>query len=132
MAYAKVGLTPDGGAVRALLQRLPPALVFELLADASPISAERLHSLGCVNRLSPPGEAAAVALQWAERLANGPRTVQARLKKAVNDAPQTSLSQALDQERDHFVQSLHEADAREGIEAFLAKRQARFGGTIPS
>jgi enoyl-CoA hydratase/carnithine racemase len=127
MSYARVGLTPDGGAIRQLASRLPATLAFEILADAAPISAERLFALGVVNRLVDPGASALQAREWAERLARGPRQVLQRLKIGIEHMPGMPLDQALDAERDNFVRSLHEPDAGIGIEAFLAKRPPLFG-----
>jgi enoyl-CoA hydratase/carnithine racemase len=126
MSYAKVGLSPDGGATRALAMALPRASAFEILACATPISAARLAELGVVNRLSEPGQAIAQTLAWAQQLADGPKGVYARLKTGLQTMAAMSLEQALDLERNGFVASLFEPDAKEGIEAFLQKRPARF------
>ncbi|MVO97922.1 enoyl-CoA hydratase-related protein, partial [Rhizobium leguminosarum] len=57
MAYAGVGLSPDGGATWSLARALPRQLAAELLLCGERIGAERLHALGVVNRLARPGEA---------------------------------------------------------------------------
>ncbi len=129
MAYVKVGLSPDGGATQWLGTRLPYPLAYELLATGAPVDAPRLHALGVVNRLAPRGQAVAAAMQLAAQLADGPPRVLARIKRMLDAAAPERLARQLDHERDAFLESLYEADAGEGIQAFLDKRPPRFGGS---
>ncbi|HZV93841.1 MAG TPA: enoyl-CoA hydratase-related protein, partial [Caldimonas sp.] len=57
MSYAKIGLTPDGGATWGLAASLPRALALEMLWLARPVSAETLHAHGLVNEIAPSGRA---------------------------------------------------------------------------
>lgn len=122
MSYARVGLTPDVGGSWFLARALPRALAAEILFEAKPVAAERLHTLGVVNRLAAPGAALADALAWAESLAALSPNALTRIKTLLDDASAQSLSAHLATERDHFVASLHHPDALEGITAFLEKR----------
>lgn len=126
MSYVRIGLSPDGGASDVLAQSLPPQLALELLLDGDTCSAQRLHALGLVNRVTPPGEAVATALAWAARLADGPRQAQQRIKQLVRAARGRSHRAQLDAERDAFVASLYGQECSEGIDAFLNKRKPRF------
>lgn len=127
MAYTKVGLTPDGGATLALLERMPYPLAYELLATAAPIGAARLHALGVVNRVVAPGGAREEALAWAAKLADGPRAALGRVKTLLHRRDAAVRDAQLDAERDSFVDSLFGPEAGEGIDAFLDKRAPRFG-----
>jgi enoyl-CoA hydratase/carnithine racemase len=62
MAYSNVALSPDGGASWSLAHALPRQLATELLMCGDRFTAERLHALGLVNRLSRPGQ-----MRWAQR-----------------------------------------------------------------
>jgi enoyl-CoA hydratase/carnithine racemase len=128
MAYAKVGLSPDGGATWSLPRRLPPALAFEAAALAQPLTAAQLAQHGAVNRVVAPGRALETAMELAHQLAAGPRNAIARIKQLLESAPQRSLSEHLKAERELFLRTLLEPDAKEGMTAFLDKRAARFGG----
>lgn len=122
MAYVNVGLTPDGGGSWFLNQALPRQLATEMLIDGKPISAERLHQLGLVNRVVPDDSALDVALEWAEQLASrSPHAVQ-RIKELVRMATVNTLAEHFESEKHSFVESLHHRDALEGINAFLGKR----------
>ena len=126
MAYVKIGLSPDGGASAFLARALPAQLTMELLLDGAPIGADRLHQLGVVNKIVPPGLAQAQALDWAERLANGPQAAHARIKKLVQRAYETDTATQLLLERDGMVAGVHHPEACEGIAAFLEKRKPNF------
>ena len=50
----------------------------------------------------------------------------ASVKELVADAPQRSLVDQLEAERDHFLANLFDADGAEGLQAFVDKRAPRF------
>lgn len=126
MAYAGIGLSPDGGASWSLAQALPRQLAAELLLCGERIGAERLHALGVVNRLARPQEALACALALAETLnARAPNAV-AGTKELLSEAPLHTLARQLEKERDQFVRNLQHPNAGEGIAAFLDKRTPRY------
>lgn len=126
MAYVKVGLTPDGGGSWFLAQALPRQLATEILIEGKPVLSPRLHELGVVNRVTPDGGALDAALAWADELAAlSPNAVE-RIKSLLREAPGKSLAQHAEAEKRHFVESLHHADALEGIGAFLDKRKPHY------
>jgi enoyl-CoA hydratase/carnithine racemase len=126
MAYARVGLTPDGGGSWFLSRSLPRALASEILLEGKPIEAARLHQAGLVNRVVPAGSALDHALAWAADLSQISPSVIARMKGLIDQAADQSLSQHLISERDSFVDALYHRDGLEGISAFLEKRPARY------
>jgi enoyl-CoA hydratase/carnithine racemase len=126
MAYIKVGLNVDGGGSALLTRGLPTQLTSEILFEGGVIGAERLHQLGLVNRVVEPGAADAAALEWAERLAHGPRQALARTKRLIEAARTNALSAQLDLEGALIVEATHGAEAAEGITAFLEKRPPDF------
>ena len=67
-AYARVGLSPDGGTSWHLARALPRALAAEMLMCGDLVEAERLHALGLVNRLADTGQALQAALDLADTL----------------------------------------------------------------
>lgn len=126
MSYAKVGLTPDGGASWFLSQMLPRQLVSEILLEGKPIPATRLHELGLINRIVADGSALASALQWADELAALSSNAVVRIKSLSRNAVDHPLSEHFDIEKRHFVESLNHRDALEGIHAFLDKRTPHY------
>lgn len=126
MPYARIGLTPDGGASWFLARALPRQLASEILIEGKPILASRLHGLGIVNRLVPDGSALDQALAWADELAGLSPYVVERIKSLMRDAHDNTFAQHLAVEKQHFIESLHHRDAPEGINAFLEKRKPRY------
>jgi enoyl-CoA hydratase/carnithine racemase len=129
MSYARVGLSPDGGAIAALAAALAPQRAFAALALAEPLAAPALQQAGIVHQVCEPGQTLAQARELCDRLANGPTAVYGRIKRLLDGAAGRGLPEHLALERDAFVESLFGHDGGEGIEAFLGKRPARFQGT---
>lgn len=128
MAYVRVGLSPDGGGTWTLPRLLSHQVAMEMLLEGGSLPAARLHALGVVNALVPAGQALAAARERAARLADGPLSTIARIKRLARDGQVASLDDHLDAERDSFVESLHAPEAGEGIAAFLGKRPPRWHG----
>ncbi len=126
MSYARIGLSPDGGASWSLARALPRQLAAEWLMCGDKLQAERLHALGLVNRLAEPGRALHEALSLAATLNERAPNALASIKELLNDAHQQPLDAQLAAERDHFVRNLQHANAGEGIAAFLEKRAPRY------
>ncbi|WP_256716674.1 enoyl-CoA hydratase-related protein, partial [Pseudomonas aeruginosa] len=108
-----------------LARALPPQAALELLLDGEPCTAQRLHGWGVVNKVVPSGEACAVAIEWAQRLARGPFEAQARTKQLVHAARGRSRREQLDAERESSVASLYGDESAERIKAFLSPRKKR-------
>lgn len=123
MAYSSIGLSADGGGSWSLAQALPRQLASELLMLGERIGAERLQELGIVNRVVDSGNALEQALQLAERINVRAPNAMSSVKELLNDANTHNLNAHLAQERDHFVNNLHHANAGIGIRAFLNKEK---------
>jgi enoyl-CoA hydratase/carnithine racemase len=126
MAYVKVGLSPDGGATAFMAEFVSRQLLTELCLSGERISAERLHSLGPVNRLTDSGGALSKALALAQRLAQGPQRANARIKTLCRSAHHADLHTQMELEAALMVESQGDAEAAEGIGAFLGKRAPDF------
>jgi enoyl-CoA hydratase/carnithine racemase len=126
MSYSTVALSPDGGGSWALARALPRALASELLMTGERIGSRRLHDFGLVNRVTAPGEALAQALELAASLNARAPNALASIKELINDAAGSTLNEQLASEQKHFVRNLHDANAGEGIDAFLTKRSPQY------
>jgi enoyl-CoA hydratase len=125
---AKRSLVAAGGALRRLPRRLPFGVAVELVLTGDPITAERGHELGLVNRLAEPGTALDEALQLADTIgANGPLGLVAA--KTILER-QWSWSDADFWERQAEIADpvMASEDAREGARAFAEKREPRWQG----
>jgi len=125
-SYSNIALSPDGGMSWHLAQFLPRQVITEWMMLGERITAERLHALGVVNRLTDSGQALTDALALAAQLNGRAPNALASAKELLNDGRSNTLSKQLDMERDHFVRNLHHANAGIGIAAFLAKEKPRY------
>jgi enoyl-CoA hydratase/carnithine racemase len=126
MSYAKVGLTPDGGATWGLARALPRPLVLKMIWLGEPVSADVLHLHGLVTTIAPSGRALEETLRIAERLAAMAPNAIAGAKELIDAAANHTLAQQLGAERDEFIDSLFHANGDEGLRAFFDKRAPRF------
>jgi enoyl-CoA hydratase/3-hydroxyacyl-CoA dehydrogenase len=121
----KLGIIPGFGGT----QRLPrlvgenKALEMNLIGDA--ISADEAYEHGLVNRVVADHELFDTALAFARRLAGQAPLAVARIKAV---SARADLDEGLAAEQAGFAEAFRTEDAREGIAAFLGKRQARWQG----
>jgi enoyl-CoA hydratase / 3-hydroxyacyl-CoA dehydrogenase len=121
----KLGIIPGFGGTQRLPRLVGANKALEMNLVGDPILAEEAFELGLVNRVVDDHELLDTALQWARKLA-AQAPLAARQIKRVSG--KSDLDQGIDAEKNAFAQVFASEDAREGIAAFLAKRQARFEG----
>ncbi|MBS0442359.1 MAG: enoyl-CoA hydratase/isomerase family protein [Proteobacteria bacterium] len=126
LSYAKLGLTPDGGATWHLARALPRAAVQQMVWLAEPVGAAQLQAWGVVQAVCSPGQALVEALRWADRLAAMAPNAIAGAKELLNAAASNDLAAQLVAERDQFLLNLFHANGGEGLAAFVAKRAPKF------
>ena len=128
VAYVKVGLAPDGGATHFLSEGLPRQIVTEMCLTGNPVEAGRLHALGVVNEIVPPGEAIGAAQKMAARLAAGAVGAMGVIKAEIAAAPHNDLATQLVLEAKGINAARFGAEAAEGLAAFTEKRKPDFTG----
>ncbi len=117
---AKVGRGTPWAA--PLIHMLPQRIMMELLLTAEPLSAQRLHALGYVNRVVPLSQLLPESIALAERIAaNAPLTVQA-CRSLVYAATEVGRSDALRRGDELFEPVYLSQDAQEGPRAYAEKR----------
>jgi len=126
-AYTRLGTNPDGGTTWTVTRLLGPQRALEWLMLGEPKDARAAEKAGLVNRVVAKDALAGEVDALARRIAAGPATAHANLKRLVEQAPYTSLDRQLDGERDGFVQAAGTRDFREGVLAFLERRHPQFG-----
>ncbi len=125
---AKWGLFPLGGSTVRLPRQIPHAVAMEMLLTGDLIDAARAHELGLVNRVVPQQDVMAVALHYAQTIAeNGPVAVQA-IRRSVQAAAGRPEAEALAVETEIGWPVFQTEDAIEGPRAFAEKRRPEFKG----
>ena len=123
-----IGLIPDGGATFLLPRMIGWGRAMELSMLAERLGAEQAQEWGLVNRLFEDGESLEKgALEVAQRLANGPRSLTL-IRKAYWQTWSNSYEQQLELEAQLQNEAGRSEDFREGVSAFLQKRDAEFKG----
>jgi enoyl-CoA hydratase/carnithine racemase len=84
MSYVQRGLIPDGGGLYFLPRRVGLPKAKELIFSARRVQADEALRIGMCDRVVPPEELIANAVQWGAELGSGNRTALA-LSKAILD-----------------------------------------------
>jgi 2-(1,2-epoxy-1,2-dihydrophenyl)acetyl-CoA isomerase len=127
-AYAKVGYGGDFGTTWLLTHYAGAPKAKELLLLGDVIDAAEAHRLGLINRVCPHDQLEAEAGQWAGRIAAGPLTSFRYMKANVNLASHADFRMLLDREAETHLRCGQTDDHKEGVRAFLEKREPHFTG----
>lgn len=130
LAHSGVGLTPDGGASFLLPRAIGARRTMELLLLNRTLSASEALTWGLVNGIHEDSRVFDETFAIAERLAAGPTEAFGRTKHLVGQAL-AGLESQLALESETVATQADSAEGREGIAAFLGKRQATFGSNRP-
>ncbi|HEV3098021.1 MAG TPA: enoyl-CoA hydratase-related protein [Candidatus Dormibacteraeota bacterium] len=124
----KIGIIPGAGGTQRWTRTAGKVRAMEAVLTGEPVRAVDAERMGLVNRVVPAG----AQLEEAKRLANVIATrppLAVRLgKEAVNQAMEVGLAAGLEFERKLFYLLFASEDKREGMKAFLEKRQGQFTG----
>ncbi|MFT8246690.1 enoyl-CoA hydratase/isomerase family protein [Roseomonas sp. BN140053] len=123
---ARVGATVGG--IAALAARVPHKIAMELMLLGEPISAQRAHEVGFVNRLVPAGTQVETAVALARTMAGHAPLVLGALKQLVRDTLPLSPMERYHRARQVIDPVLSSDDMREGVAAFGEKRPPVFRG----
>ncbi len=129
VAFSRIGLIPDSGLNWILPRIVGYSRAYEMAVTADRIPAERALEWGLVNRVVPADQLPEIAAAWANRLAAGPTLAYGLTKRAMNRAWESTLEEALEYEAHLQEVAGRSHDNREGIAAFIEKRDARFTGS---
>jgi 2-(1,2-epoxy-1,2-dihydrophenyl)acetyl-CoA isomerase len=127
-AYENLGLSPDGGLTFFLARAVGVQRAMGMTLFSKSLPADQALAWGLVQEVFPDAEFAARADALADRLAEGPTLAYARTKELCNRALSQPLEAQLEEERQNIARSGGTHDFREGVQAFLEKRSARFQG----
>jgi len=121
-----LGLIPGGGGTQRLPRRVGWTAAMEILLLGRLLPAQRALELGLINAIAAEGAAREEAAELARRVAALPSRAVRAAKRAARLGLEGGLDDGLDAERLLFLGVAASADAREGAEAFLAKRRPSF------
>lgn len=126
VGFGGIGLAPDS----AVSLMLPTIIGLGRAAQATffnePIGTEQALAWGLLNAVVPAEELEKAAWDWAAKLANGPAYAMGISKRDFNKAVLGNLEDVLDYEAHNQEVASQGPDHKEGLAAFLEKREAKY------
>jgi 2-(1,2-epoxy-1,2-dihydrophenyl)acetyl-CoA isomerase len=127
-AFINIGLVPDMGGTFFVTRLLGPARAFEWMTSGRRLSAQEALDWGLVSEVVPDDALAERAAEWAAQLAAMPTRGIGMSKRLFDSADRASLEEQLEREAELQAAATQTQDFREGVDAFLQKREPRFEG----
>jgi len=125
-AYSSSGLSIDGGGTFTLPRLVGLAKSLEIAAFDQPINSDKAYSLGLVTEVVEDRQSVKRAFQLVSDMKERSRSSFAALKKLITDSFDTSLEVQLEKERELLGWCGDHPNGREGIAAFIEKREPNF------
>jgi enoyl-CoA hydratase len=121
-----LGIIPGFGGTQRLARLVGKGKALELILTGDRITGAEAASIGLVNRAVPGTEVMKTALGLAKKIASFGRPCITATLEAVNEGLAVSLEECFEIEADRFSSLVETEDMREGLTAFLEKRQPKF------
>lgn len=123
-----LGVIPGAGGTQRLTRAVGKALAMEIVLNNRNLTAQEALAHGLVNRVVPVESYLEEALEFAAQIASRAPLAIRLGKEAVNRAFETPLSDGLAEERRAFYMLFASQDQKEGMQAFIEKRDALWQG----
>jgi enoyl-CoA hydratase len=121
-----LGLIPGAGGTQAMPRAIGKAKAMDVILAGRLLSAREAEEFGLVSRVADDGNWLELALEVANRIAERPEVAVRLAREAVLAGLEVGLRAGIDIERRAFAIAFGTADAREGLSAFIEKRQPRW------
>jgi enoyl-CoA hydratase len=123
-----IGVIPGAGGTQRLTRAVGKAIAMEMVLNNRTLTAQEALEHGLVNRVVPVESYLEKALEFAAGFASRAPLAIKLGKEAVNRAFETPLSVGLAEERRAFYFLFASQDQKEGMQAFIEKRDADWQG----
>jgi enoyl-CoA hydratase/carnithine racemase len=123
-----LGLIPGAGGTQRLQRVVGFQNAKELVYSGRQVGAEEAASIGYADKVAPADELLDLALSDAREWATKPTVAIGAAKKALAAGLGHDLDKGMDVEMKQFGRAFASDDAKEGVDAFVDKREADFSG----
>lgn len=127
-AYGSVGLSPDGGMSWLLPRLVGMRRAQEMIIANRRVCAEEAAGIGLITRMVADADLMAAGAEAAQTLAASPTRAVGAARNLLLDSFTGPLEAHLDRETRHIAASGATHDCREGVAAYLARRNPTFTG----
>jgi 2-(1,2-epoxy-1,2-dihydrophenyl)acetyl-CoA isomerase len=127
-AFINIGLVPDAGGAYFLQRLLGTSRAFELMSSGRRLTATEALAWGLVSEVVPTDGLATRAAELASTYAALPTRGVALTKQLFDYAERATLEETLTREAELQTDATQTDDFREGVSAFIEKREPKFGG----
>jgi len=121
-----LGIMPGFGGTQRLPRLVGMAKAMELILTGDMISAEEAKAIGLVNRVVPETEVLKEAHGLAKKISAKSRMAISAAMRAISEESIMRISAGLSLEAEIFGTLCETADMKEGLSAFVEKRQPKF------
>ncbi len=121
-----LGVTPGAGGTQRLTRQVGKSKAMEMCLTGRMMDAEEAERIGLVSRIVPSAELIDEAVGTAQRIAEMSGHVTMAIKESINRAYEVPLTEGVRFERRLFQAGFGSADQKEGMNAFIEKRQPKF------
>lgn len=121
-----LGIIPGFGGTQRLLRLVGQAKAREIILTGDNVTAQEAFRIGLVNKVVPDGEVLKQSLGLAKKIASKGKRAIELIQEAVTEGGKFSLEEGLKLEAKLFGLVCESEDKREGVRAFLEKRQPKF------
>lgn len=120
-AYAKIGVSPDGGSTVGMVGTVGVRRAFQIFLAEDSFSAQQAHDWGLVAKVVPAAELKAETRKFAERLAKNPPAAIGNTKALLYQAATTPTKAQLDAEEEKIIACMNTEDFRVAVKKFTSK-----------
>jgi len=125
-AFSKLGLAPDAGSTYTFVRALGYQKTMEFFLLGAPLTSEQMLEAALVNALSE--DPMKLALDYASTINKLSPLSTEMIKKNIKSSLDSSYNESMEREKQTQRFLGNSADYKEGLDAFLNKREPNFSG----
>lgn len=121
-----IGTMPGAGGSQRIARSCGKSFAMEACLTGNQFTAQEALTRGLVSKVYPTDKLVSEAIKLGERISQQSQIIVQLCKESVNKAFETGLQQGLGFEKKQFYATFATDDRKEGMSAFIEKRQPNF------